>query len=170
MKKVLLLVALGLFALSTNAFGQDDTYDEAYLEMLRADVRTQKVAAITDVLDLTDAESQAFWPVYRAYELELSKIGDKRIALIKDYAMHFDSLGNEKAGEILKRSFAIQEERLKLQKKYLKEFDKVVPTTTVARFFQTERLIEDLIDLQIQAELPLVMTVRDAMTKTGGGR
>ena len=84
MKKLLLLAAVGLFALPATAFGQEDTYDEAYLEMLRADVRTQKVAAITQVLDLTDAESEAFWPVYREYELELSKIADKRIALSRN--------------------------------------------------------------------------------------
>ena len=100
MKKVLLLVALGLFALSATAWGQEDTYDEAYLEMLRADMRTQKVAAITEVLDLTDAEGEVFWPIYREYELEISKLGDKRVALIKDFAMHYDTLSNEKAAEI----------------------------------------------------------------------
>ena len=85
--------------------------------------------------------------------------------------MHYDTLNNVKAGEILKASFDLQEERLKLQKRYLKQFDKVLPTTTVARFFQTERMIEELIDLQISAELPLVMTVRDAVVpKSSRGR
>jgi hypothetical protein len=161
---------VSLIALSATAWGQAETYDDAYLEMLRSDIRTQKTAAITQVLMLSDAESEAFWPVYRQYELELSKIADKRLALIKDYALHYDTLSNVKAGEILKTSFGLQEERLKLQRRYMKEFDKVLPTTTVVRYFQTERMIEELIDLQIMAELPLAMTVRDAVAQKSGGK
>ena len=37
----------------------------AYAELLRSDVRTQKVAIITEVMGFTEAEDAAFWPVYR---------------------------------------------------------------------------------------------------------
>ena len=41
----------------------------AYAELLRSDVRTQKVAILTEVLDLTEAEDKAFWPIYREYQI-----------------------------------------------------------------------------------------------------
>src|SRR5262249_30442010 len=47
----------------------------AYAELLRSDVRAQKVAIITQVMDFTEAEDAAFWPIYREYDLEMSKLG-----------------------------------------------------------------------------------------------
>lgn len=61
---------------------------EAYIELLRSDIRAKKVAIITEVMQFADAQARAFWPVYREYDLELSKIGDARVELIKDYARH----------------------------------------------------------------------------------
>ena len=34
----------------------------AYAELLRSDVRTQKVAIITEVMGFNEAEDKAFWP------------------------------------------------------------------------------------------------------------
>ena len=48
----------------------------AYAELLRADVRAQKVAIITEVMGFTDKEDEAFWPIYREYDLEMAKLGD----------------------------------------------------------------------------------------------
>jgi hypothetical protein len=40
----------------------------AYAELLRSDVRAEKVAIITEVMDFTEAEDAAFWPIYREYD------------------------------------------------------------------------------------------------------
>ncbi len=64
----------------------------AYVELLRSDIRAQKVAIITEVMQFTEAEDAKFWPVYREYETELAKINDDRIALIKQYADSYTSL------------------------------------------------------------------------------
>src|SRR5258707_11396386 len=64
----------------------------AYVELLRSDLRAQKVAVITEVMQFTEAEDAKFWPVYREYETELAKINDDRMALIKDYALSFEAL------------------------------------------------------------------------------
>ena len=64
----------------------DDTRDvnlRAYAELLRSDLRAQKVAIITEVMEFTEAEDAKFWPVYREYETALAKINDDRLALIK---------------------------------------------------------------------------------------
>jgi hypothetical protein len=142
---------------------------ENYMELLRTDLKSERVAIFTEVLALSDSESTVFWPMYRNYENELSTMGDKRIALIKDYAAHFDSLSNAKAQELLRNTFDLQEQRLQIQEKYAKEFAKILPATSVARFFQAERFVTGLVDLQIQSELPLVKTVHDATAPKGKG-
>ena len=58
----------------------------AYVELLRSDVRAQKVAIITDLMRFTEAEDAAFWPIYREYELELTKVNDERVSVVKAYA------------------------------------------------------------------------------------
>ena len=40
----------------------------AYAELLRSDVRAEKVAILTEVMGFTEAEDKAFWPIYREYE------------------------------------------------------------------------------------------------------
>ena len=35
---------------------------------------------------LTEGEATKFWPIYREYRLDVSKINDKLVALIKDYS------------------------------------------------------------------------------------
>ncbi len=61
----------------------------AYAELLRSDVRAQKVAIITEVMGLTEAEDAAFWPIYREYDLEMARLGDERMALIAEYARSY---------------------------------------------------------------------------------
>ena len=149
MKRLLLVI---VFVLATSiGYAQ-----EAYIELLRSDVKTKKVAIITEVIQFTDEEANAFWPIYREYDLELAKIGDARIALIKDYAQHYETMTDEKAKELVQMALKLEGKRTKLKRKYFKRFDRVLSSKTVAKFFQLENQINLLIDLQIASELPLI--------------
>src|SRR6476620_1000881 len=64
----------------------------AYAELLRSDVRAEKVAIITEVMGFSETEDAAFWPVYREYDAEMAKLGDERVALIADYAKNYDQM------------------------------------------------------------------------------
>jgi len=145
------LVILFLLLSSMSLFAQDD-----FIELLRQDLKTQKVAVITETMNFTEAESNAFWPVYREYDFEATKLADERLAIIKDYAANFENMTDAKAKELIDRSIKNQENRLKLRKKYFKEFLKVLPAIKAARFAQVDNQISLLLDLQIAAELPLV--------------
>ncbi len=152
MKKLLLVIVILLLA-NTVTYGKGV---ETYIELLKSDARTQKVAVITEAMGLTDEESSAFWPVHREYELELSKIIDDRVELIKDYIQNFDDLTDEKAREIAKRVFALEKRRTKLKKKYFKRFEKALSATIAAKFIQIESQINLVVNLQIASELPLI--------------
>ena len=151
--KKLLLVIIVLLSVNTVSYGGGL---DAYIELLKSDMRTEKVAVITVALQLTSEESSAFWPIHREYELELSKIIDDRIELIKDYAQHYDNLTNEKAKELAKTVFELEKRRTKLKKKYFKKFEKAVSAIVAAKFIQIENQINLLVDLQIASELPLI--------------
>ena len=149
MKKLLLII---VFILASGlGYAQ-----EAYIELLRSDVKTQKVAIITEVMQFTNEEAEVFWPVYREYDFEQTKLGDARIELIKDYAENYETMTDQKAKEMVDGALTLQGKRIKLKKKYFKKFDKVLPSKTVAKFFQLENQINLLIDLQIASELPFI--------------
>ena len=128
----------------------------AYAELLRSDLRAQKVAVITEVMEFTEAEDAAFWPVYREYETELAKINDDRMALIKDYAMGYDTLTDATADGFAVRALGLETRRQALLERFYARFKAVVPAKTAARFLQVEHQILLLLDLQIAASLPIV--------------
>jgi len=152
MRKVLIVLFV---AVTSVVYGQNKS-PSAYVELLRSDVRAQKVALITEVMEFTDAQSSTFWPLHREYELELSKIGDENLKLIKAYAMHYDQMTDEKATLMVKKLFQLKESRLALKKKYFEKIGKALSPVVAAKFIQLENVISNLIDIQIAAELPLI--------------
>ena len=137
--------------LEAPSFAQDD-----YMELLRSDLKAEKTALLTATMGFTDQEGTIFWPIYREYELELAKIGDARLANIKDYATNYASMTDVKAKQLVDTAFKLEEDRLKLQKTYYKKVEKALSATSAARFIQVERQIGLLIDMQIASELPLI--------------
>jgi hypothetical protein len=94
--------------------------------------------------------------VYQKYQKELSTVGDEKVAVVKDYAAHLESIDDKKAKDLTAKALAVEEKRLQVIKKYIGEFDKVLSAKQVARFFQLEMQMQRMVDLQVAAELPLV--------------
>jgi hypothetical protein len=124
--------------------------------LLRQDVRSEKKQIIAANLELTDTEATRFWPVYDQYSAELTELGDQKYALIKEYAQGFGKLTDEQALSLIKRSLALDEQLAQLRSKYVTIFNKVLPGTKTATFFQMDRRIGALIDLQLAAQIPFV--------------
>ena len=138
------------------AAGKDgQTASEQDIQLLRQDVRSQKKQLIAANLTLTDAEATKFWPVYDQYSAELTKIGDQRYALIKEYAQNFGSMTDDQSLSLINRSLALDEALAQLRIKYVPIINKVLGATKTATFFQMDRRITELIDLQVASQIPL---------------
>jgi hypothetical protein len=139
------------------AAGKDSqTVSEQDIKLLRQDVRSEKKQLIAANLKLTDVEATKFWPLYDQYSAEMAKIGDQRSALISEYAKNFSSLTDEQAQSLIDRSLALDEAIAQLRIKYVPIIKKVLPGTKTATFFQMDRRITELIDLQVASQIPLV--------------
>lgn len=130
---------------------------DSYIESLRADVRADKVAIITEAMRFNDKDAAVFWPIYKKYEFELSKLNDQRIQVIKEYADKFSTMTDADAKMMAEKMFAFESGRVDLKKKYFKEFNKVLPALTVVKFFQLEHRLDLLIDLKLASELPSLL-------------
>jgi hypothetical protein len=133
-----------------------DTNLRAYVELLRADVRAQKVAFITELMAFTDAEDKAFWPIYRAYDVELSAINDERVTGIEEYARNFDTVSDALADKLATKALELEARRTALKQKYYARLKTALSPKTAARFLQVENQLLLIIDLQIAASLPIV--------------
>lgn len=61
-----------------------------------------KKALVAEFIKLDDAKSTAFWKIYDNYEVERKGLGQKRIALLLDYAENFNAMDESKTDELMK--------------------------------------------------------------------
>jgi hypothetical protein len=156
----------GLLAISaeTTLRAQDkvsesDTQEQnidTYADLLRQDVQKQKVAIVSQLMQLSPEQAAAFWPVYNEYATELKALGDLRVQGIKEYAANYNSLSDEKATELAKMRFEYEEKLVALKKKYFQRLSKALTPKLAARFFQIENQLLDVLDLQVASSLPIV--------------
>ncbi len=150
MKKLVILIVV-FFVTLLNAQEID-----RYLELLRSDLKAQKVAIITEAMKFTSEESEKFWPLYREYELKRSKIDDKILKLIKEYAESYETMVDKRARDLMNTNLDLAEEKIDLRKEYFKKFDKILGATKAARFIQIDNQLDQLISVQISTQLPLI--------------
>ena len=128
----------------------------AYTELLRSDLRAQKVAVITQMMAFTEAEDAAFWPVYREHELELSRIYDERLVAIETYAKVYTNLTPAVADQLALKVLDLEVRRATLKQKYDTRVKAALSPIKAAQALQIENQIQLLVDLQVAASLPLV--------------
>ena len=128
----------------------------AYIELLRSDLRTQKVAVITELMQFTEAEDKVFWPIYREYEHEQSRLNDDRLAAIETYAKVYNKLTPGTANELAVKSLDIEARRTAVKKAYYTKLAAAVSPMTAAKALQIENQIQLIIDLQVAASLPVL--------------
>ena len=128
----------------------------AEIEMVRSMIRMERKTAVEQAMGLTAAESPAFWGVYNEYEAERTKVNDRVVKVVTDYAAAYPDVGDVRAQALLTEAFAADSDLLKLKKSYAKRFAKVLPPTRVARFFQIERKLDAVQNLSIAEQIPLI--------------
>ena len=129
---------------------------QAYIDLLRRDVRQQKAEIMGAVMLLSADDATKFWPIYNDYDSELSKLNDQRVENIKEYARAYDQMTDDKADELVQKSMAYQKQRAELLAKTYDRVKQALGAVTAARFTQVEHQLLLLIDLRIASSLPVV--------------
>ena len=155
-KLVVVLMLVGVSFLSGSHVSAQ-TATEQEIELLRKDIRSQKKELIALNLSLTATEATKFWPIYDQYQAEYKKIGDAKLALITEYAQNFGTMTDEQALDYLKRSEEISKSVIELRNKYVPLVNQVLPGKKTATFFQLERRIELLVEVQLASQIPLLV-------------
>ena len=125
------------------------------IEVIRAQIATKRQALVAENMLLTEAESEKFWPVYRDYQFKRSELADQRVANITNFRDNYQNMTNDQARQIVDDVVQYEEDLLKLQKRFIKEFRKVLPELKVMRFMQIERKLDAIIDFDLARVIPL---------------
>lgn len=126
------------------------------IKLLRSDVQAGKNQIIGDTMQFTTAEAATFWPVYKVYAQKQQAIGDKRVQLIKDYAMSYDTMDDAKARDLVQRMINIEDETVNLREDSWPEFMKALGAKRAAKFYQVDNRLSLIINLQLSAGIPLI--------------
>jgi hypothetical protein len=159
---LVLIVAVMAMVFTAPAMAQEavdnseQMMSEQMIELVRTDIQKQRVAIIGEAMQFTADEAAMFWPIYEEYEAERSEIGDQRMALIMDYADHFQTMTDEKAAELGATALGLEEARTALKKKYFQKLQAEMSPVTAARFLQVENQLTMVLDLQIASQVPLI--------------
>ena len=130
--------------------------EEANIQLMRADIRAERKKIVAANMPLTEIEATKFWPVYDRYIGETVKVNDNRFALIKEYANTRETMTDTQANSFIKRWLALDGENTQLRLKFIPEFEKVISPKKTAMFFQIDRRLAMMIELQLASQVPLV--------------
>ncbi|GMR17488.1 MAG: transcriptional regulator [Gammaproteobacteria bacterium] len=127
------------------------------IETQRQVTEAQRQMIVSKNLELTEAESGDFWPLYRKYRSDVGTLDDRRLAIITEYAKKYETLDDRTAIGLLRDSLKLEADRIKLMQRHVSRFDKILPGTKVARFMQIEVRLNTITQLKVQSAIPLVM-------------
>jgi len=143
---------------ATAAPGSADAFTNQQFALLLKDIRSVKKQVIAANMTLTDGEATKFWPVYEQYSADFAKINDTRAALVKEYSEEYGTQTDEQADSLVRRWLDVDIAAAQLRQKYVPIFRKVLPGTKAATFFQLDRRISMMIDVQLTSQLPLMQS------------
>lgn len=130
----------------------------AYFEVLRSDFNAEKVRVLNEVMKLTVAEADKFWPLYRSYEKDLAPVSDRKLELIRRFLTQRKegTLNDESSRELAAQWLQNAQDRLDLWKSYNDRISTGVSPMRAAQFLQVENQMALFVDISIASEMPLV--------------
>lgn len=114
-------------------YGQQGSQPGKQYEKMEA----QRIAFITQELDLTPDEAKVFWPVYNEYDKKRHELKKSvRDNLLKE---DIEKLTEKEAALILDNQITEAQKLLDLRKEYHARFKAVLPAVKVLKLYETER-------------------------------
>jgi hypothetical protein len=126
------------------------------VELMREDVRNERADLVAKNMHFTADQAAKFWPIYKQFEADRKKIGDERVAAISNYINNVDTMTDAQAVTGIRGVLAREDKYNKLRAKYAGLLEKALPGKLVLRFFMIDTYFDDIINLQIISQLPLV--------------
>lgn len=149
-----------LIRLPTPLAQQEATSDQKIdndIALARNEINAARERHIKLNMDLSKAEEDSFDPLYRQFSIDLRKLGDEEVAIIKDFAEHYFNMTDNQASELTTRTLEFERKRTALLASYVPKVTKALSAKQAARFVQLELYFDKALDIQLLQQLPLVL-------------
>lgn len=155
MRNWIFIVAILMMVPVTKSVSQTMTVDDE-ITLIQSAFGQDKKMLVDAYMDLPESIAPGFWTIYQAYEEERKLISRERLKIINEYLEKFETLNEEQADNLAKRTIKNDSELSKLHAKYYKRFKKVTSALDAAKFLQIDTYIHNTIRNAMQQELPFI--------------
>ena len=125
------------------------------LEVTRQAIESQRRVLVSGALPLTDAEADAFWPLYDAYEKERRPLDARANKLVADFLAGASTLTDAQAKAMVEEALEIDEGKLRVRRGYVGRMLKAIPPRKVARFYQIDNKLDAAVRADLAKQIPL---------------
>ncbi len=104
--------------------------------------KAKRVAYITDALDLTEKEAQAFWPICNELQekkFELNKANREEMRPVFEKIRNKETVSDEEYAKMIKANAAIKVKEAELDELYFDRMLKVLPAEKVFKYQRAEQ-------------------------------
>ncbi len=123
--------------------------------LLRKDLRAMKMQVIGQNMSLSEEEGLKFWPIYNHYVKDLQEVNNQKYALLKQYAEMWATMTDQDALIYVRHWLEADGEAQALRLQYVPVVSQVLPGRKAATFFQLDRRLNMIVDLQLFSQIPL---------------
>ena len=125
------------------------------LKALRDDLQHGRADLMAKNMTLTAEQAAKFWPMFEKYQKEQNAIIDDQLRTIQQFVDGYDKLDDAGALALMNAHLDRDAKMLALRKKWLPEFQKVLPTKLAVRAMQIDRRLSLAQQFEIAAHIPL---------------
>ncbi|CAM4232496.1 hypothetical protein [Zobellia nedashkovskayae] len=103
-----------------------------------AKIKSLKIAFLTEKLDLSSKEAQAFWPIYNEYENKRGVLRDKEHKQIRNKVEESETLSEKEANAIVELFLEFEQEEEDIRKDFIKKAAKVITAKKTLLLLRSE--------------------------------
>ena len=160
MKSVVRVIVAGMFLCAVPAFAETASSADTNMQILVQKLKADKKLLVAGNMELTDAESKGFWPLYNMYQKDLQIVNERLGKTISEYAEAYNqgkgTIANDTAKKLLNEAIVVEEKEVVLKREYADKIGKVLPTAKTARYIQIENKLRAIIKFELAQQIPLV--------------
>lgn len=99
----------------------------------------EKMKYFNEQLELSEKESETFWPIYQDFQNRMMKLNEDESTLLNYYNKNSDALSDAEVQETIDKFQTIQDSRIKLSRKYHDKFEKAIGKKKTMKMYAIER-------------------------------
>lgn len=106
--------------------------NEERADQMKEKMKAQRVAFITSELELSESESQKFWPIFNSYRSEIDDLRAQNVKPSKN-------MSDKEAEDMMYSLLENRSKEIEIQKKYIQKLKTAIPPRKIAILFRIEK-------------------------------